>query len=177
MFCYKCRFNSFGHFNALNCNYLFNHITNLKFKILSFFFKLFILIFFLILRWRSRFVSWYYSLPFQLVESLFFSMNSNIKVMLHQTCWFQHNYLLKFKFNMWVYIFNLTFFSLGILLQIVGAFLCFTNLHFTRNYRCYLRGFVAYRSLFCPQMFLFWLKNFSMCYKLLFTIRNLVIYN
>ncbi len=68
----------------------------MKFLIMNFFFKFFI---FIIRRW-SRFVPWYYFLPFWHVEFLFFSMNQNIKVMLlYQTCWFQHNFLLRFRFS------------------------------------------------------------------------------
>jgi hypothetical protein len=44
--------------------------------------------------------------------------------------------------------------------------MCFTSLHFTRNYQCYLKCFVAYKSFFYPRMSLFWLKNLSRCYKL-----------
>jgi len=35
MFNYKYWFNSFGHFNALSCGFLFNHIMNYRFKISS----------------------------------------------------------------------------------------------------------------------------------------------
>ncbi len=65
--------------------------------------------------------------------------------------------LLRLNFNMWVCIFNITFFFPIILLQIVGATLCFTNLHFMRNNWCCLRHYVACKSIFCPWMFLFWL--------------------
>jgi len=68
--------------------------------------------------------------------------------------------ILSSKFIMWVYIFNLTFFFPRVLLQIIGMPLCFTNLHFTRNYWCYLRRFVACKSFFCPWMSLFGLRNF-----------------
>jgi hypothetical protein len=92
------------------------------------------------------------------------------------------NSLLKFKFLilsskfiMWVCIFNLMFLSPRVLLQIVSAPLCFTNLHFKRNYRWYLRCYVACRSLFCPWMSLFRLKNSSRCYKLLIYLLNIQI--
>ncbi len=75
--------------------------------------------------------------------------------------------ILSSKFILWVYIFNLTFFFLKILLKIVVVLMCFTNLHFTKNNWYYLRRFVAYRSFFCPWMFMFILSNSSKCYKLL----------
>jgi hypothetical protein len=95
-------------------------------------------------------------------------------MLLHQIYWFQHNSLSRFRFptplyklNLWVCIFNLTFFSHGVLLQTVGAPLCFTTLHFMRNNRCCLRRSMAYRSLFYPRIFMFYLKNSSRCFKLL----------
>jgi hypothetical protein len=150
LFSYKYWFNSFRHFDTLNCGFLFNHIMNWKFKIISFLFKLSIFMVLSIIRRWSKFVPWYYFLPFWLVESL-----SRFKFLTPLS-----------KLNLWLYIFNLTFFSLGILLQIIGAPLFFTSLHFTRNNWSDLRCFVAYKSFFCPYMFIFWLRNSFMCYKL-----------
>ncbi len=68
-------------------------------------------------------------------------------------------------------IFNLMFFSLGVLLKTTSVPLCFTNLCFTRNNQCYLRHYVAYKSLF-------YLKNSSRCFKLLiYTIFIQIIVN
>ncbi len=108
---------------------------NQRFKFLFYLFKLFIFMVFSIIKRWSKFKPWYYFLPFWDVEYLFFFSDQNIIIMsLHQTYWFQHSSLSRFKFltpssklNLWVYIFNMTFFSLGILLQIDGAPLCFTN--------------------------------------------------
>jgi hypothetical protein len=95
-------------------------------------------------------------------------------MLLHQICWLQHNSLSRSrfftsssKFNLWICIFNLMLLSVGILLQIVGRPLCFTSLHFTRNYWCCLRRYVAHMFFFCARISLFWLKNSSRCYKLL----------
>jgi len=46
--------NSSKHFDALNCNFLLNHITNRRFKILSSLFKLFILMVLSIIKRWSR---------------------------------------------------------------------------------------------------------------------------
>jgi hypothetical protein len=62
-------------------------------------------------------------------------------------------------------IFNLTLFSLGVLLQIVSALLCFTNLHFMRNNWCCMRCSMAYMSLFYPWISLLYLKNSSRYFK------------
>ncbi len=94
--------------------------------------------------------------------------------MLHQIYWFQHNSLSRFRFptplyklNLWVCIFNLTFFSHGVLLQTVGAPLCFTTLRFMRNNRCCLKRSMAYMSFFYARIFMFYLKNSFRCFKLL----------
>jgi len=120
---YKYQFNSFGYFDTLNCGFLFNNIMNRRFKILSYLFKLFILLTFLIVRRWSKSIPWYHFLPFWPIESMLFFLNYNIRIMLlHQIYWFQHNFLSRFKFltpshkfNLWVYIFNLTFYSPKIL--------------------------------------------------------------
>ncbi len=149
---YKYQLNSCRHFNAFSCGFLFNnHIMHLKFKILSSLFKFFIFMFFSIVRRWSKFIPWYEFMFFSIVrrwskfipwyEFMFFFMNQNIKVMLlHQTCWFQRYSLLKSKFStssfrliLWD-IFNIMFFSPGTSLQILGAPLYFTILHFTNNY-------------------------------------------
>ncbi len=50
LFSYKYRLNFSKHFDALSCGFLLNHIMNLRFKILSSFFKLFIFMFFWIVK-------------------------------------------------------------------------------------------------------------------------------
>ncbi len=81
------------------------------------------------------------------------------------------------KLNLWVCIFNLTFFSLKILLQIISALLCFTNFHFIINNRVCLRHYVACRSLFYPWIFLFWLIVFLLsvtnCWSIWFALKLL----
>ncbi len=74
--------NSYGPSDTLSCNFLLNDIINQRFRILNFLFKLFIFFTILIVRRWSKFVPWYYFLPFWHVESLFFFLNQNISVML-----------------------------------------------------------------------------------------------
>jgi hypothetical protein len=63
------------------------------------------------------------------------------------------------------------------LLQTIGAFLCFTNLLFTKNNRSYLKHYVAFRSFFCSQMCLFYSKNSFRCFKwLIYLICTQIIY-
>jgi hypothetical protein len=126
----------------------------------------------IIRRWH-RSAPWYHFLPFWHVKFQLFFLNKSIRfTLLHQIYWFQHNSLWKFKFstllyklNLWIYIFNMMLFFLKVLLQTIGAPLCFTILHFTKNNRCYLKRSVACRPIFCPQMSLFYLRNSSRCFK------------
>jgi len=104
---------------------------------------------------------------------------------MHQISWSQHNSLSKFRFrtplfklSLWVCIFNLTLFLLGILQYIIGAPLYFISLHFMKNNRCCLRHYVVCKSFFYPWIFLLCLKNSSKCFKsLIYSICTQIISN
>jgi hypothetical protein len=65
---YKYRFNSSRHSDTLSCNFLFNHIINGRFKILSYLFKLFTLMVLSIIRRWSRYVHWYHFFLFDMLS-------------------------------------------------------------------------------------------------------------
>ncbi len=112
---YKYRLKSSGHFDTLSCSFLLNNIMNWRFKILSYLFKLFIILIVSIIRRWSKSIPWYYFLPFWLIESLLFFLNQSIRVMLlyrfvdsnTTLCWGLNSRLLclnstcEFAFSIW----------------------------------------------------------------------------